>query len=70
MNADDETNITDIDLLADGRIFVFGTSVEVLAMLDVIQGGQDPTVRHRLMLREDVPTSRVSEPGVQRGNHD
>jgi hypothetical protein len=48
MNADDETNITDIDLLPDGRICVFGTSVEVLEVLDQLQCGSDHLVRERL----------------------
>jgi hypothetical protein len=48
MNAADETNITDIDLLPDGRICVFGTSVEVLEVLDQLQCGADHLVRARL----------------------
>lgn len=48
MNADDETNITDIELMPDGRIYVFGTSLEVLAVLDGLQQGRDEDVKHRL----------------------
>jgi hypothetical protein len=48
MNADDETNVTDIDLLPDGRICVFGTSVEVLEVLDQLQCGADSMIRERL----------------------
>jgi hypothetical protein len=48
MNAEDETNITDIDLLPDGRICVFGTSIEVLEVLDQLQCGADSTVSGRL----------------------
>ena len=54
MNADDETNITDIELLPDGRIYVFGTSLEVLDVLDELQGGQDATVQRRLHSHEDM----------------
>lgn len=48
MIATDETNITEIELLPDGRICVFGTSLEVLDLLDELQGGQDSNIRRRL----------------------
>jgi hypothetical protein len=48
MNADDETNVTDIELLADGRICVFGTSLEVLEVLDRLQSGADASISERL----------------------
>ena len=48
MNADEETNVTDIELLPDGRIYVFGTSAEVLAVLDELQGGKDAAIARRL----------------------
>ncbi len=48
MLATDETNITDIELLPDGRICVFGTSLEVLDLLDELQGGQDLVIQRRL----------------------
>jgi hypothetical protein len=48
MNADDETNITDIELLPDGRVYVFGASAEVLIVLDELQGGADAEIRQRL----------------------
>jgi hypothetical protein len=48
MNADDESNITDIDLLPDGRICVFGTSVEVLEVLEQLQNAGDGSVSERL----------------------
>ena len=47
MNAEDETNITDIEFMPDGRIYVFGTSPEVLEVLDEMQGGQDAAVKLR-----------------------
>ncbi|MEX0611460.1 MAG: hypothetical protein WD738_17260 [Pirellulales bacterium] len=48
MNAEDETNVTDIELLPDGRICVFGTSLEVLELLDQLQCGADSLVSARL----------------------
>lgn len=39
MNADDETSITEINLLPDGRICVFGSSREVLEILDELELG-------------------------------
>lgn len=54
MNADEETNITDIELLPDGRIYVFGTSLEVLDLLDGLQGGQDAAVSRRLQSQVNI----------------
>jgi hypothetical protein len=48
MNAADESNITDIELLPDGRICVFGTSLEVLEVLDELQCRADSSVSGRL----------------------
>jgi hypothetical protein len=59
MNADDETNITDIDLLPDGRICVFGTSLEVLEVLDQLQCGADAAVHERL---DSLRSSSGSKP--------
>lgn len=36
----DEANVTDIELLPDGRILVFGTSVEVLEVLSELPSEQ------------------------------
>jgi hypothetical protein len=47
MNAEDEMNITEIEVLSDGRICVFGTSLEVLEILDAMQGGQDQSLTNR-----------------------
>jgi hypothetical protein len=55
MNADDETNITDIELLPDGRVYVFGASAEVLDVLDQLQSGADPVVTDRLHLQVEMP---------------
>jgi hypothetical protein len=55
MNADDETNITDIELLPDGRVYVFGASAEILDVLDQLQSGADPGVTRRLHLQVETP---------------
>ena len=66
MFATDETNITDIELLADGRICVFGMSREVLEVLDDLQIGRDPNVRQRLELQ----SQRASPINVRETNHE
>ena len=43
-----ETNVTDIELMPDGRVFVFGTSLEVLRVLDELQMRSDEQVTARL----------------------
>jgi hypothetical protein len=47
MNADDETAITEINLLRDGRICVFGSSREVLEILESLEFG-DPALSARV----------------------
>ncbi len=42
MDTDDETNITEITLLPDGRVFVFGLSREVLALLQKFCPAEHP----------------------------
>jgi hypothetical protein len=54
MNAEDETNVTDIELLPDGRICVFGASAEVLTVLDQLQCGADQSVSDRLRRRSMI----------------
>jgi hypothetical protein len=46
--ASGETNVTDIELTADGRIFVFGTSLEVLDVLNQLRTSQDNELDVRL----------------------
>ena len=65
MNADDETNITDIELLPDGRIYVFGTSLEVLEVLDKLQGGQDPAVNLRRQSHQDHSLRRHTSKQIE-----
>jgi hypothetical protein len=47
LNADEETSITEINLLPDGRICVFGSSREVLEILESLELG-DPTLDARV----------------------
>ena len=47
MKAEGETNVTDIELTQDGRIFVFGASAEVLSLLDEL-GLSDEALRSRI----------------------
>lgn len=49
MAADDETAITDIELMPDGRIFVFGTSREVLEVLRELERSGDSLIQSRLV---------------------
>lgn len=63
MDAEDETNVTDIELLPDGRICVFGASAEVLQVLDDLQRGSDGSINARLdMLRNRL--GELREPGA------
>ena len=57
----EETNLTEIELLPDGRIFLFGASREVLEVLDTVQAGRDPAVRMRLEQSTGLPRR---EPGM------
>jgi hypothetical protein len=47
LNADDETSITEISFLPDGRICVFGSSREVLEVLESLELG-DPELDARI----------------------
>jgi hypothetical protein len=68
MNADDEVNITEIELLPDGRIYVFGTSLEVLDVLDELQNGRDDVVRRRI---ESQQTTQLQHERIAQGKqHD
>jgi hypothetical protein len=55
MEAADETNITDIELLPNGRICVFGTSPEVLELLDELQAGLDENLHRRVAVSRRPP---------------
>lgn len=58
MNAEDEVNITDIELLPDGRIYVFGTSLKVLEVLDELQNRRDDIVRRRIESQQMTQSQR------------
>ena len=47
-SAGDETNVTDIELMPDGRIFVFGTSLEVLDVLQRLRTAPGDELEVRL----------------------
>ncbi len=47
MVPEDESSISEINILPDGRICIFGTSLQVLEMLDAIPLG-DPALRRRV----------------------
>ncbi len=47
MELEDESSISEINILADGRICIFGASPQVLEILDAIPLG-DPALRHRV----------------------
>lgn len=49
-----ETDITEIELLPDGRICLFGTSHEALSMLNAIQCGRNLSVVARLQQLEPL----------------
>jgi hypothetical protein len=43
----DETNLTELEIGPDGRVYVFGASQEVLQILDALRK-QDESIRRRL----------------------
>ncbi|MBM3966120.1 MAG: hypothetical protein FJ308_13805 [Planctomycetes bacterium] len=48
MDAEEETSVTELEIMPDGRIFVFGASGQVLEILSLLQSPTDPTVASRL----------------------
>jgi hypothetical protein len=48
IHASDESSLTEIEIMPDGRIFLFGASRKVLEVVDTIQSGRDPSVSMRL----------------------
>ena len=45
--ANDETNLTELEIGPDGRVYVFGASREVLQILDALRN-QDESIHRRL----------------------
>jgi hypothetical protein len=72
--ASDETNLTEIEILPDGRILLFGASREVLEVLDAVQSGRDPAVQSRLVQSGQSRLvqsgqSRLVQSGQTRNSH-
>lgn len=59
MDAHDETSITDLEIMPDGRIFVFGASSPILEILEELQSSKDSSVSARLQrqLPDQAPTN-------------
>ncbi len=58
-----ETNVTDIELMPDGRIFVFGTSRQVLEVLNELQTTGNGQILARLNSCGQEVESTVSNRG-------
>jgi hypothetical protein len=56
LQSDDETRVTEINFLPDGRICVFGMSREVLELLDDLELG-DPRLARRRKLHDRVDSA-------------
>jgi hypothetical protein len=59
----DESNVTDIELMPDGRIFVFGTSRQVLEVLSELQTTGNGEILARLRSCGQETPDTVSKPG-------
>lgn len=59
VDAHDETSITDLEIMPDGRIFVFGASSSILEILAELQSSKDSPVSARLQrqVSEQVSTN-------------
>jgi hypothetical protein len=55
---EDESSISDIDILPDGRLCVFGASQPLLEALEAVAAG-DPDLRNRI---DSLRTTRVQQP--------
>lgn len=70
MSAADENLTTEIELLPDGRICVFGASLEVLELIDDVQGGSDEALRRRLIaIRRHMAAGRIDVKNFTEANH-
>ncbi|MEQ9379780.1 MAG: hypothetical protein RJP95_02875 [Pirellulales bacterium] len=64
MDAKDECNITEIEVLPDGRVCVFGTSAEVLAVLQGLDPDENSPLARRLRIQmehKSLPAPRGPE---------
>ncbi|MFN4904744.1 MAG: hypothetical protein ACK5LQ_05900 [Planctomycetota bacterium] len=61
MDAHDETSITDLEIMPDGRIFVFGASSPILEILAELQSLKDSSVSARLQNQQpDHASTNIS----------
>jgi hypothetical protein len=59
MEASEEESITELEIMPDGRIFIFGASRQILDILNQLQCCRDPVItqRHSLPNATDVDRS-------------
>jgi hypothetical protein len=63
---DDETRVTEIEVTADGRIFVFGTSLEVLEVLGQLPMADQRTLDRRIRAGHGSSTAPSSTRRAER----
>jgi len=68
VDAEDETSLTELELMPDGRIFVFGASGPILEILSQLQAPDDRSVTSRLQGVSPNPSSNDREVAVSPGN--
>ncbi len=61
MSLEDDSSISEINILPDGRVCLFGASQQVLEMLDAIPLG-DPALRSRIERLRATDVQQVAEP--------
>jgi hypothetical protein len=61
LHAADESHITEIELLPDGRLCLFGATTEILRFLEELGLG-DPGLRQRLMHAAPEPVGAIPSP--------
>ena len=61
MKWEDDSSISEINILPDGRVCLFGASQQVLDVLDAIPLG-DPTLRSRIDCLRTADTQQSTEP--------
>jgi hypothetical protein len=64
VDAKDETSLTELELMPDGRIFVFGASGPILEILSQLQAPDDRSVTSRLQGVSPNPSSHAPEVAV------
>jgi hypothetical protein len=70
MEAYEEEAVTDLEILPDGRIFVFGASKQVLEILNAIQGSSDPKILARTsMMAASSKASQSTASTMVHSNH-